>query len=388
MDRKSTLFVLCGSLCVNFNMSEKAGIGIIGTGFARKVQIPAFKACEGAEIVSVASGSIENAEATAKEFGVGHFTADWRETASHDSVDMVVITTPPNLHREMTLFAIDRGKHILCEKPMAMNVAEAQEMTDAANGKPLLALIDHELRFQPGRQKAYAMLRDGEIGKVRHAKYIFQAPHRGNPDIPWNWWSDIKQGGGALGAVGSHIIDSFNWFLGTEISSIFCQLQSQVKERRDKNGELRPVTTDDESNMLLRFADGELTRDATGLVSVSMTEGPKYTNRIEFYGSGGALRIEHRGDVYIAKTGERDWSEVDVEFANPVEGVPDTGFSRGFMDFAPKIVEAIRDGKTEIEWAATFEDGLKVQRVLDAAHESNVAGARTFLSGARTLLSA
>ena len=371
---------MCGGLCVNFNMSEKVGIGIIGTGFARKVQIPAFQACEGAEIVSVASGSIENAEATAREFGLGHFTADWRETISHPGVDIVVITTPPNLHREMTLFAIERGRHVLCEKPMAMNAAEAQEMTDAARGKNLLALIDFELRFQPGRQKAYAMIRNGEIGKIRHAKYVFQSPGRGNPDVPWNWWSDIKQGGGALGAVGSHIIDSFNWFLGTEISSVFCQLQTQVKKRHVANGEARPVTTDDESNMLLRFAGGELTQDATGLVSVSMTEGPKYSNRIEFYGTGGALRIEHRGDVYIAKTGEADWSEVEVDLAEPVKGVPDTGFTRGFMNFAPKIVEAIRIGKTEIESAATFEDGLKVQRILDAAHESNSKGARTLLS--------
>ena len=378
--RKSTLFVLRGGLCVNFNMSEKVGIGIIGTGFARKVQIPAFKACDGAEVVSVASGSIGNAEATAKEFGIGHFTGDWRETVSHNGVDLVVITTPPNLHREMTLFAIEKDKHILCEKPMAMNAAEAQEMTDAARRKNLLALIDFELRFQPGRQKAYTMLRNGEIGRIRHAKYIYHAPSRGNPDIPWNWWSDAKQGGGSLGAVGSHIIDSFNWFLGTEISSIFCQLQTQVKERRDANGDVCPVTTDDESNMLLRFADGELAQDATGLVSVSMTEGPKYSNRIEFYGTGGALRVEHRGDVHIAKTGEADWTEVEVDLAEPVKGVADTGFTRGFMNFAPKMVEAIREGKTEIEWAATFEDGLKVQRVLDAAHESNTNGERTLLS--------
>lgn len=356
-------------------MSEKIGIGIIGTGFARKVQMPAFKACEGAEIVSVASGSLGNAEAAAKEFDIGHFTSDWRETVSHDAVDIVVITTPPDLHREMTLFAIEKGKHILCEKPMAMNVAEAQDMTDAARGKKLLVLIDHELRFQPGRQKAFAMLRNGEIGKVRHAKYIFQSPGRGNPDIPWNWWSDAKQGGGALGAVGSHIIDSFNWFLGTDVSSVFCQLQTQVKERRDKNGELRPVTTDDESNMLLRFADGDVTQDATGLVSISMTEGPKYSNRIEFYGTGGALRVEHRGDVHIAITGADEWTEVEVQFAKPVEGMADTGFTRGFMNFAPKIVEAVREGKTEVEWAATFEDGLKVQRILDAARESNESGA-------------
>lgn len=355
-------------------MKDKVKIGIIGTGFARKVQIPAFLSCSDAEIVSVASGSLENAKGTAAEFGIGHFTDDWRASASLPDVDLVCITTPPNLHREMALFAIEHGKHILCEKPMAMNVAEAREMADTARGKPPLALIDHELRFQPGRQKAFEMLRGGEIGKVRHAKYIFQAPHRGNPNFTWNWWSDIEQGGGALGAINSHIIDSFNWFLGTEISSVSCQLQTHIKERRTASGETRPVTSDDEANMLLRFADGDLTADATGFVSVSMTEYPKYKNRLEFYGGDGAMRIDHRGELLMAKAGESDWREIKVEIGSPAPGLPDTGFARGFMDFAPKIVEAILSGSGMIEHAANFDDGLQVQRVLDAARESN-AGA-------------
>src|SRR5438045_869118 len=109
-------------------MEKTVGIGIIGTGFARKVQIPAFLACENARIASIASGSIENARAAAADAGDAHFTADWRETVERDDVDLVCITTPPNLHLEMTLEAIRHGKHILCEKPMAMNVAEAAEM--------------------------------------------------------------------------------------------------------------------------------------------------------------------------------------------------------------------------------------------------------------------
>ena len=109
-------------------MREKVGIGIIGTGFARKVQIPSFLECENAVIVSVASGHIKNAEATASEFGIKHFTDDWRETVSREDVDLVCITTPPDTHFEMTLAAIGHGKHILCEKPMAMNAEEARQM--------------------------------------------------------------------------------------------------------------------------------------------------------------------------------------------------------------------------------------------------------------------
>ncbi|HEX3100964.1 MAG TPA: Gfo/Idh/MocA family oxidoreductase, partial [Pyrinomonadaceae bacterium] len=317
---------------------------------------------------------IENARDTAAECGAAHFTADWRETAAHRDVDLVCITTPPLLHREMTLFAVEHGKHILCEKPMAMDLAEAREMAAVAADKPFLALIDHELRFQAGRRLAYKMLRDAAIGKVRHAKSIFQAPHRGDPKVAWNWWSDATVGGGALGAIGSHIIDSLNWFLGTDISSISCQLQTNVKERRDSSGEMRSVTSDDESNMLLRFADSEVTADATGLVSVSMTEGPKYMNRVEFYGTDGTMRIDHLGEVFIAKAGESDWTEIKVDLGVPIPGIADTGFARGFMAIAPVLVDAIRNGSHEIEHAATFEEGVKVQKVLDAARESDAAG--------------
>ena len=352
-------------------MKKKVGVGIIGTGFARKVQIPCFKACENAEIVSIASGHLKNAESAAREFNIPHFTENWRETVENRDVDLVCITTPPDLHFEQTLYAVEKGKHILCEKPMAMSVAEAREMTEKARAKNILALIDHELRFQPGRQTAFEMLRAGEIGKIRHAKYNFRAPSRGDASIPWNWWSDKTQGGGALSAVGSHIIDSFNWFLDTAITQVFCQLQTHVKQREISNDELRAVTTDDEALIMMRFAENDLTADATGIVSISMIEQPQYQNRIEFFGVKGALRVNHQGEILLAKSGEKDWTKIDTDLGKHVEGVPDTGFARGFMSFAPKIVEAIAGGKTEIPHAATFEDGVKVQKVLNAARESD-----------------
>ena len=217
------------------------------------------------------------------------------------------------------------------------------------------------------------MLHDGVIGKVRHAKAIFQAPHRGDPNIPWNWWSDAAAGGGALGAINSHIIDSFNWFLEAPIQTVLCQLQSHIAQRRAPNGEMRQVTTDDEANMLLRFEDGPITDHSTGLVSVSMVEYPSYQNRVEFYGSKGALRIDHRGDAFIAMAGD-DWRPVETPILENVGNYPDTGFPRRFMGFAPKIIDAIRKGETSISDAATFEDGLEVQRVLDASRISSRQG--------------
>jgi predicted dehydrogenase len=355
-------------------VEKQIGIGLIGTGFAKNVQLPAFRACDGAFVASIASARFERAQETADELGIGHFTDDWRQTVDHPEVDLVCITTPPDLHREMTLYAAAKGKHILCEKPMAMDVAEAEEMSAAVEGSPTLALIDHELRFLPGRQRAFEMLREGLIGTIRHAKTTFKAPHRGNPELPWNWWSDVNAGGGALGAIGSHVIDSLHWLLGTSIKTISCQLQAHIKERRDASGQLRAVTSDDESLMIMRFEDSELTSNATGIVSVSMTELPEYQHQIELYGSKGAMSIDFQGSVAVALSGESKWTPLEVPPATALPGIPNTGFASAFLYFAPRIVEAIRSGQKEIEHAATFADGLKVQRVLDAARASDASG--------------
>ncbi len=357
-------------------MSQKVSIGIIGTGFAKTVQIPAFHKIDGAEVVSVASAHAENAEMTVRDFGIAHYTDDWRETVEREDVDLICISTPPVFHREMTLFALENDKHVLCEKPMAMNAHEAKEMTEKAAGKNVLALIDHELRFLNGRRRAKEILEGGEIGKIRHAKYNFRAPHRGSPDAPWNWWSDIESGGGALGAIGSHVFDSLRWFTNGEISQVFCQLQTHVKERLDeKSGAVRKVLTDDEANLTLRFADNEFCEDATANVSLSMVEYPAYQNRIEFFGTKGAIRVEFDGEIFVGKADEQSWRKVEFELNEGVEGARNTGWNNGFLAFATEIIKAIQDGKTTVENAATFADGYQVQILMDAARKSNATGA-------------
>jgi predicted dehydrogenase len=356
-------------------IKEQIRIGIIGTGFARTVQIPAFQAFSEIKIVSVASGRRENAEKTARDFNIPHYTDDWRETIKRDDVDLICITTPPVYHREMTLFALEHNKHVLCEKPMAMNAAEAREMWEKSKGKPVLALIDHELRFLNGRKTAFEMIRAGEIGQIRHVKYSFRAPHRGDENLPWTWWSDAEQGGGALGAIGSHVFDTLRWLTGAEISTIYCQMQTHVKERRDeKTGEMRKVTTDDESNLILRFSESEYATDATANLSLSMVEYPIYQNRVELFGTKGAIRVEYDGELFAGKPGAESWRKIDITLNQGVEGARATGWNDGFLAFAGEIVKAIKAGKTEVENAATFEDGYKIQLALDAARESNEKG--------------
>ena len=350
-------------------------IGIIGAGFARTTQIPGFRACEGARVVAIASRTRANAERVAGEFDIPVIADDWREVIARDDVDLISIVTPPSTHKEMTLAALDAGKAVLCEKPMAMNGAEAEAMVRRARGLNALAIIDHELRFLNGRQMMREMIRGGEIGAVRHVNFIFRADSRSNIERAWDWWSDATMGGGALGAIGSHAIDSFRWLLGTEVSAVSARLATHVRERTDKeSGETRAVTTDDEAHMLVDFADSERTGGATGTISLSVVEPGRAEHCLEIFGARGALRVEDKGELWHASVGAGEWRSVEKERGDVAPGMRDSGWARGFTRFAREIVEALRDGRTSVEEAATFEDGYRTQLVLDAArraHEEN-----------------
>ncbi|MCM3873098.1 MAG: Gfo/Idh/MocA family oxidoreductase [Pyrinomonadaceae bacterium] len=350
-------------------------IGIIGAGFARTTQIPGFRDCMGARIVAIASKNPERAASVAKEFEIEHVANDWRELVAREDVDLVSVVTPPVTHMEMTLAALDHGKAVLCEKPMAMNAAEAKRMTEAAAEAGVLALIDHELRFLKSRRMMRSMLTSGTIGAVRHCNYVFRSDYRGVLDRPWDWWSDETMGGGTLGAIGSHVIDSFRWMLSTEISAVSCMLNSQIAERPDKtSGTMRRVTSDDEAKLHFRFADASLTRNATGAAALSVVESGSHENRLEIYGSSGALMVEETGELWHSPAGSGTWRPVQVHQDPMAPGMRPASWSRGFTNFACDIIEALRQGHQKVEGAATFEDGYRIQLVLDAARLSNTSG--------------
>jgi predicted dehydrogenase len=352
-------------------------IGIIGAGFARSTQIPGFQACEGARITAIASAHREHAAEVAREFGIEHVAADWRDLVARDDVDLVSIVTPVATHCEMTLAALDHGKAVLCEKPMAMDAGEAQEMMDRARAAGVLALIDHELRFLPGRLHMRELLRNNAIGEVHHAKLTFRSDSRADPLRPWNWWSDAAQGGGALGAIGSHVVDGFRWLLETEVVEVFCSLATHISERAEKEGAVpRQVTSDDEANMILKFADSDLTRCATGTASMSLVESGSPVHRLEVFGSKGALRVEDAGELWQAARGDNKWQEIEVARGDLALGMGANGWSSGFTVFAREMVAALREGRTTVAGAATFEDGYRTQSVLDAARCSHDSGCR------------
>ena len=182
-------------------------------------------------------------------------------------------------------------------------------------------------------------------------------------------------GGGTLGAIGSHAIDSFRWLLSLEVSEVVAMLTTHIKQRPDKSsGQNRPVTSDDEAKLLFRFHDGQSGTGVTGAARLSVVESGRYENRVEVYGTTGALMVEETGELWHSPAGSGAWRPVEVDPPRIASGMKDSSWARGFTAFSCAIVDALRTGKKTVPDGATFEDGYRVQLVLDAARESNRTG--------------
>jgi predicted dehydrogenase len=373
-------------------------IAVFGNGFARTVILPCLRQVDGAEIVGISSPGIDRVRATAEEFGIPHVAASHAEILAACRPDLVFIATPPHRHMEMSMDALRAGCHVVCEKPTALSAGESGAMRDAAardaaatdrpdrvgespadHARGRLALINHELRFLPARIALRGLVESGALGKIMRAEYTLESPGRRDPGIPWNWWSDRTQGGGALGAIGSHAIDSLRVLLG-EVREVSGVVETLIRERVDPaTGKLRPVTSDDFFSSTLRFAC-----EAIATVTVSTVESSR-SHRILLTGTRASARLGEQGPLEIAE-GRDQWKEIEIGDDLPpssILGIPDTDWARAFLRLARAIVTAIREGSAsapiEVPGATTFDDGHRNQIILDAIRRSSETGARISL---------
>jgi predicted dehydrogenase len=354
-------------------------IGIIGTGFARTVQLPVFRAMPGADVVAVCSAHREKAEETAKKFDIPHAFTNYRELLKLDELDLVSIVTPPHLHHPMALAAIEAEKHVLLEKPMALDLAEARELYQKAEAAQIIHLIDHELRFAPMRRKFKELVDQGFLGQLYHVNIGQAAGRRADPQVPWDWWSDASQGGGLLGAVGSHQIDQLRWWFG-EIEEASGHWETFVRERPlpGRGGKTRLVETDDFCSFQLHLSQG-------GLANVTLSSVARHGDgwqRVEAYGSAGTL-ILGKGRLWGAHRDDREL--VDLTEPDPlkgqVAGLAEGEFPMSFAHFAHELIRSISEAKSPKgtkgpEGAATFYDGMRCQAVLDGVRRSQNEGGR------------
>jgi predicted dehydrogenase len=342
-----------------------ANVAIVGTGWGTRVQVPTFREA-GLRVVGIAGHHEEKTRALAAELDL-RASADWRELVTADEVDLVSIVTPPSEHREMALAALEAGKHVLLEKPTALNASEAQELVDAARAHPeQLALIDHELRFLPSWRAAREAI--GDIGAVRYAEVRYASPARGDRNREWTWWADAKRGGGIWGAVGSHFIDALRYF-GIELEEARGMMATLIA-KRPYGDEMRDVTADDFASVDLRANNGAVVAMTFSTVSTGPDEAAMFT----IYGERGAMRFA--GEEVLLSTSNGPFTT----FAGgPMEkrpgNSPGGAFGTGTLHLGRALRAALDDGDRDaLTPAATFEDGLMQQRVLDAARRASDDG--------------
>jgi predicted dehydrogenase len=341
-------------------MSGPVGIGVVGTGFGARVQIPVWSQIPGARVVSVCSSDPERARKVAEKAGAPHSTADVRELAGHPEVELVCVTTPPHLHLPQVLAALDAGKHVLCEKPFALSARDAWQMRERARAAGVLALVDFEFRRLPVRAELARLLRERAIGELRHVHQSGIADFLYRIDGSYGaWWYRRESGGGWLGAAASHDVDNLRFLFG-EIAEVCALLDTRVPRANARGGGVLESEVDDTCFVLLRFADGTPAALLTGAAAVSRVPG----GRLEIHGSGGSLVLD--GGRLLRAAPGAELEEQPVPKADVGGQLADPHYTP-FVLWARSIVGAIRGGAA---LAPDFEDGLRNQLVLDAARRS------------------
>ncbi|MFC5958831.1 Gfo/Idh/MocA family protein [Streptomyces pratens] len=342
------------------------------------------------ELAVVCGRDATAVRAAADRHGWADTETDWRALVERDDVDLVDICTPGDSHAEIATAALAAGKHVLCEKPLANTVAEAQAMADAAEQarqQGLLAMVGFNYRRVPATALARRMVAEDRIGTLRHVRVTYLQDWLVDPAFPLTWRLRREQAGsGSLGDLGAHIVDLAQHLAGERLAGVSALTETFVRQRPlpaastsglaavDSAG-TGEVTVDDAALFTGRFASGalasfEATRYATGR---------KNALRIELNGERGSLAFDlerlnelsyHDGTESAAHAGfrrilvtEPDHPYLDAWWP-PGHGL---GYEHTFVHQARDLVHAVAEGRTP---EPSFADGLQVQRVLAAVEES------------------
>src|SRR5262245_2393300 len=338
---------------------EKLRVAVAGTSFGGNVQIPVFQMHPRTRVVAVSSGHAERAEKTAKENGIPAHYTNFEEMLDKEKPDVVSIVTPPIFHFPMTMAALSRGIHVLCEKPFAMDVSEAQRMKAAADHTPVVAMVDFEFRFLPARAYVTDLVKEGYIGDIRMADFLVHFGRRSEPgDGPFNWWSEESQGGGLLGAFGSHTVDTLQLQLGPP-RRLLCELDTFVTEREGQR-----VTSDDSYSLLIEFKSG-----ARAVVQMTLVAGLDDA-RYGVYGTEGQLIVTSIEGTELRGGKRSDGKSRILEIPARYHLEPETVMLRApFRALLNRFVYAIDNHMPSP--SPNFEDGVNSQIMMDAARTSS-----------------
>ena len=347
-------------------------VGVLGVGFGSVVHIPAFQS-EGWDVRALWSRRTERAKEAAAKHGTGEVHEDWREVIARDDLDAIAVATPPVAHHEMTLAALEAGKHVLCEKPFALDLGQAREMRERAKSKGLVGMVAHEFRYAPQRAQIKALLEEGRIGRPQLVTAeLFLG--RAVPATPPPLGASVADGAGYLGGLGSHFIDGLRHWFG-DVESVIGTTVALRPDRTDATGQVVQTDVDDTFSFILRFASG-----VVASMTASSAVSPGSGGRIMISGSEGVLTASQRGPnpepdgvVLFGKSTDRALEPLPMEERfRPFDDERDHRLM-AFRLMVREFERGIRDGSTP---TPSFEDGAGCQAVLDAVRRSSASGRR------------
>jgi predicted dehydrogenase len=365
------------------------GVGMIGYAFmgmahshgwrnARSFFRPALEP----QLVVVGGRDGAAAADLADRFGWQDTETDWRVLVERDDVDLVDICTPGDTHAEIAIAALAAGKHVLCEKPLANSVAEAEAMAEAAEkgrAEGLRSMVGFTYRRVPAIAQAQRLVAAGRIGQLRHVRAQYLQDWLTDPQAPLSWRLQAERAGsGALGDIGAHLVDLTQHITGELITGVSALTSTFVEERplsEPADGRTGKVTVDDAVAFLARFSGGALgTFEATRCAA-----GRKNSIRIELNGSLGSLAFDFE-DMNVLQFYDGAQDPATGGFTRILVTEPEhpyvgawwppghlLGYEHGFAHQAADLLAAIADG---VDPEPSFADGLDVQRVLAAVQDS------------------
>jgi predicted dehydrogenase len=333
----------------------------------------------------------------ARRFGWAATETDWRRLVERADVDLVDVCTPGSSHAEIAIAALRAGKHVLCEKPLANTLAEAETMTReaerAAAEHGVRAMVGFNYRRVPAIALAARMIAAGRLGTIRHVRAVYLQDWIVDPEFPLVWRLRAEEAGsGAIGDIGAHIVDATQYLLGEQILGVSALTETFIKERPlpagGGDGGLRAtgapgrgaVTVDDAVIFIARFSGGALaTFEATRFAT-----GRKNALRIEINGESGSLAFDLEA-LNELQFFDRDGATATQGFTRILVTEPDhpymaawwppghlIGYEHSFTHEVRDLLAAIAEHRDP---APSFRDGLQVQRVLDAVARSAAANA-------------
>ena len=314
----------------------------------------------------------------AARYGWAEAATDWRSIVARDDVDVVDVCTPGDSHAEIAIAALEAGKHVLVEKPLANSVAEGERMVAAAAAaaeRGRVSMVGFNYRRVPALALARSIIAEGRLGAVREVRAAYLQDWLADPSAPMTWRLRRESAGsGALGDLGSHVVDQVRFLIGDEVSSASGHLRTYVPTRQGPSGP-EEVTVDDTAWATLTTARGAV----VSLEVSRMAHGRKNGLTLEVYGERGSLAFDLERLNELQVDGER---VLVTEPDHPYVGAwwpPGhiVGWDSTFVSQAADFLSAVDAGTAP---APSFADGLAVQRVLAAIEESAaLAGSRVEL---------